>query len=82
VTFNFFSRVRRAHFGWINTIMSPAGLPIFVLLLLNSRLHYRKNRVMWKGREYAPATTMKTGFAAPEHPAGSEEKANTSVSSR
>jgi glycosyltransferase involved in cell wall biosynthesis len=55
VTFNFFQRVRKAHFGWINTILSPIGLPIFVLLLLNSRLHYKRNRVTWKGREYAPA---------------------------
>ena len=58
VTFHFFHRVRRAHFGWINTIISPAGLPIFVLLLLNSRLHYMRNQVSWKGRAYAPATTM------------------------
>ena len=61
VTFNFFQRIRRAHFGWINTIISPAGLPIFVLLLLNSRLHYQRNQVSWKGRAYAPATTMESG---------------------
>ena len=58
VTFNFFHRIRQAHFGWINTIISPAGLPIFVLLLVNSRLHYKRKQVRWKGREYAPATTM------------------------
>jgi glycosyltransferase involved in cell wall biosynthesis len=58
VTANFFRRIRKAHFGWINTIISPAGLPIFVLLLLNSRLHYSRNQVSWKGRAYAPATTM------------------------
>lgn len=58
VTINFFHRVRKAHFGWINTIISPAGLPIFVLLLLNSRLHYKRNQVSWKGRAYAPASTM------------------------
>jgi len=54
VTTNFFLRIRRAHFGWINTILSPAGLPVFVLLLLNSRLHYKRNQVRWKGRDYAP----------------------------
>jgi len=58
VTTNFFYRVRKAHFGWINTIISPAGLPIFVLLLVNSRVHYMRNQVSWKGREYAPAATM------------------------
>ncbi|HVZ17858.1 MAG TPA: glycosyltransferase [Terriglobales bacterium] len=58
VTFLYFHRIRKAHFGWINTIISPAGLPIFVLLLVNSRLHYKRNQVTWKGREYAPATTM------------------------
>lgn len=58
VTFRFFQRIRKAHFGWINTIISPAGLPIFVLLLLNSRVHYQRNQVSWKGREYAPAATI------------------------
>jgi len=58
VTANFFLRVRKAHFGWLNTIISPAGLPVFVLLLLNSKIHYLSNRVRWKGREYAPTTTM------------------------
>ncbi len=60
VTFHFFRRVRKAHFGWISTIISPAGLPIFVLLLLNSRLHYKRNQVSWKGRAYAPANTMES----------------------
>jgi glycosyltransferase involved in cell wall biosynthesis len=55
VTLNFFQRVRKAHFGWLSTVLSPIGLPIFVLLLVNSRLHYNRNRVMWKGREYEPA---------------------------
>jgi cellulose synthase/poly-beta-1,6-N-acetylglucosamine synthase-like glycosyltransferase len=65
VTFHFFHRIRLAHFGWINTIISPAGLPIFVLLLLNSRLHYKENRVSWKGREYAPATTIEKSSGTP-----------------
>ncbi len=73
ITCLFFARVRKAHFGWINTIISPAGLPIFVLLLLNSRLHYKRNQVSWKGREYAPATTMETT---------PEPKAEATVSSR
>lgn len=51
---NFFYRVRQAHFGWINTIISPLGLPIFVILLLRSRLHYKRKKVSWKGRTYDP----------------------------
>ena len=56
VTMNYFFQVRKAHFGWINTIISPIGLPIFVLLLLRSRLHYRRNDVIWKGRHYHPGS--------------------------
>jgi len=75
IGFNFFRRIRKAHFGWINTIISPAGLPLFVLLLLNSRVRYRKNAVTWKGREYAPAS--KIGLdSVPQH------KPEATVSSR
>jgi glycosyltransferase involved in cell wall biosynthesis len=63
VSFKFFRRVRTAHFGWFNTIVSPIGLPIFVLLLVNSRLHYKRNKVVWKGREYAPASKGENGDA-------------------
>jgi glycosyltransferase involved in cell wall biosynthesis len=52
---NFFQRVRKAHFGWINTTIAPIGAPIFVLLLVRSRLHHRNNSVSWKGRDYSPA---------------------------
>ena len=75
VTFNFFHRVRRAHFGWINTVISPAGLPIFVLLLLNSRLHYKRNEVTWKGRGYQPASKI-------EVDTGRRQKPETTVSAR
>ena len=50
----FFYRIRKAHFGWINTIISPLGLPIFVILLVRSRLHYKRKQVSWKGRMYDP----------------------------
>jgi hypothetical protein len=30
------------------------GVPIFVLLLVRSRLHHKNNNVSWKGRQYAP----------------------------
>lgn len=54
----FFQRVRRAHFGWINTILSPLGLPFFVILLVRSQLHYKRNQVTWKGRTYSPASNV------------------------
>ena len=75
VTFNFFYRIRKAHFGWINTLISPAGLPIFVLLLLNSRLHYHNNEVTWKGREYQPASKI-------DVPPVAQKESKATVSSR
>lgn len=57
---NFFLRIRRAHFGWINSILATAGLPMFVLLLLRSRNQYMQNDVVWKGRHYAPVPRAKT----------------------
>lgn len=58
---NFFYRIRKAHFGWINTIISPLGLPIFVILLVRSRLHYMRKQVSWKGRTYDPTSTSAFG---------------------
>jgi cellulose synthase/poly-beta-1,6-N-acetylglucosamine synthase-like glycosyltransferase len=80
---NFFRRVRRAHFGWMNTIIAPAGLPVFVLLLLNSRLHYKRNQVAWKGREYAPATKIESagGRSFGEDKGPVDEQSEQSVSS-
>lgn len=50
----FLRRVRRAHFGVISEMLSPLGLPLFALLLLRSRLHYRwRKQVTWKGRTYS-----------------------------
>jgi glycosyltransferase involved in cell wall biosynthesis len=49
---SFFARIRNAHFDWVNTLISPAGLPLFVLLLLRSHRHHLNNRVSWKGRDY------------------------------
>jgi cellulose synthase/poly-beta-1,6-N-acetylglucosamine synthase-like glycosyltransferase len=57
VGIGFLQRVRKAHFGWINTIISPIGLPIFVLLLVRSRLHYKRDDVTWKGRHYSPSAS-------------------------
>ena len=55
VGLGFLQRVHKAHFGWLNTIISPIGLPIFVLLLVRSRLHYMRDDVTWKGRHYSPS---------------------------
>ncbi len=52
----FFRRLRKAHSGPLATALSPLGLPLFVYLLLRSRLHYKRNQVSWKGRTYRPAT--------------------------
>lgn len=49
----FLRRVRRAHFGVVNELIAPLGLPLFALLLLSSREHHRHGRVSWKGRKYA-----------------------------
>ena len=56
LAFGFFYRIRKAHFGWINTIISPLGVPIFVILLVRSRLHYMRKKVNWKGRTYDPTS--------------------------
>ncbi len=38
-------------------MLSPLGLPLFVLLLLRSKLHYKwRKQVAWKNRTYP--TTM------------------------
>ncbi|MGH9503453.1 MAG: glycosyltransferase [Terriglobales bacterium] len=50
------NRVRRAHFSWPATALSPAGLPLFAYLLLRSKLSYRQGRVRWKGRTYGSGT--------------------------
>jgi hypothetical protein len=63
----FYNRVRKAHFNWLNTIISPVGLPIFVLLLVRSQLHYKRNQVSWKGRQYAAGDQLAT--AASKHTA-------------
>ncbi len=48
----FFQRIRRAHFSWDASALALFGLPIFSYLLFRSRLAYKRNRVIWKGRTY------------------------------
>ena len=50
------NRVRRAHFSWQATALSPAGLPLFAYLLLRSRLSHKQGSVRWKGRTYGNST--------------------------
>lgn len=49
-------RIRRAHFSWDATSLSPVGLPIFAYLLLRSKLCYQQGSVTWKGRTYSGNT--------------------------
>ncbi len=52
----FLRRIRRAHFGSTENLLAIAGLPVFVYLLLRSRLSYqRRKQVAWKGRMYSVA---------------------------
>jgi glycosyltransferase involved in cell wall biosynthesis len=46
------NRIHKAHFSWRANALSPAGLPIFVYLLLRSRLSHKRGSVLWKGRTY------------------------------
>lgn len=49
----FYRRVARGNFGFVNSAISPLGLPLFCFLLLNSFVRHKiLHRVPWKGREY------------------------------
>jgi molybdopterin-guanine dinucleotide biosynthesis protein A len=48
----FLLRIRKAHFPWDANLLSLLGLPVFVYLLLRSRLFHRRGKVSWKGRLY------------------------------
>jgi len=50
------NRIRRAHFSWQATALSPAGLPLFAYLLLRSKLCHQEGSVPWKGRTYGGGT--------------------------
>jgi len=50
------NRVRKAHFSWQANALSPAGLPLFAYLLLQSRISHRRGSVRWKGRTYGSST--------------------------
>ena len=51
---NFLSRVQQAHFPWKANLMAFIGLPIFVLLLVRSHIHFNvRGELTWKGRTYS-----------------------------
>ncbi len=50
------NRIRKAHFPWQATALSPAGLPLFAYLLLRSKLCHEQGSVLWKGRTYGGST--------------------------
>ena len=51
--FFLFRRIRRAHFDWMSNSVAIFGLPLFAILLLNSRISHKSGKVRWKGRVYA-----------------------------
>lgn len=51
--FRFYSRVAKSNFPFIDCLISPIGLPLFVILLYRSWFQHRiLKRVSWKGRSY------------------------------
>ncbi|HZQ44935.1 MAG TPA: glycosyltransferase family A protein [Acidobacteriaceae bacterium] len=49
----FYTRVARAHFGFVNSALSVFGLPLFIGLLVRSWIQHRVfHHVAWKGRQY------------------------------
>jgi len=51
--FRFYSRVAKSNFPFLECLISPLGLPLFVALLYRSWFQHRiLKRVSWKGREY------------------------------
>lgn len=49
----FYQRVARAHFPFLDSAVSPFGLPLLIYLLLVSFLRHRVwHNVSWKGRQY------------------------------
>jgi glycosyltransferase involved in cell wall biosynthesis len=58
------NRIRRAHFPWQATALSPAGLPLFAYLLLRSKLCHQQGSVLWRGRTYGDSTNHPGADAA------------------
>jgi len=51
--FRFYYRVGKSNFPFVDCLLAPAGLPLFVVLLYRSWFQHRiAKRVVWKGRSY------------------------------
>ncbi len=51
-------RIRRAHFAGDANLLALFGLPVFLSLLLASRLSHKQGSVTWKGRTYGAAGSV------------------------
>jgi glycosyltransferase involved in cell wall biosynthesis len=52
--FRFYARVAKSNFPFVDCMLAPLGLPLFVVLLYRSWFQHRiLKRVSWKGRSYA-----------------------------
>ncbi len=52
--FRFYGRVAKSNFPLVDCVLSPLGLPLFVVLLYRSWFQHRiLKRVSWKGRAYS-----------------------------
>jgi hypothetical protein len=50
----FYARVAKSNFPFVDCMLAPLGLPLFVFLLYRSWFQHRiLKRVSWKGRSYA-----------------------------
>jgi cellulose synthase/poly-beta-1,6-N-acetylglucosamine synthase-like glycosyltransferase len=51
--FRFYRRVARSNFPWLDVLISPLALPMFIYLLVLSCMNHKIfHQVTWKGREY------------------------------
>jgi hypothetical protein len=51
--FRFYARVAKSNFPFVDCLISPLGLPLFVVLLYRSWFQHRVlKQVSWKGRSY------------------------------
>lgn len=75
----FFSRIRHAHFDWLSGALATCGLPLFVILLLNSYISHKKGSVRWKGRLYKSLVSGARLPSSPGHPKPPENSPSMTV---
>ena len=76
IWFNFFIRIRKAHSGFVNDLLSVFGLPMFSWLLLRSVTAHQRRSVWWKGREYSGFESTLRDVASDETTSGAAKSAN------